>query len=196
MCLACRSFGHQPLCLRCRDSLRAGGTQRLAQGVVVRSAYVHGGPARLVVHRLKYEGILEAAAVLADAMVPLLPADGSALVPVPRVVLRAVMLGVDPAGALAEALGRRSGLPVVPALAPTLVGRRNAGRRPGDRRPPSFRLVAPLPPGAVLVDDVVTTGMSLSAAASAVGATALAVTATAAIGGGQRMGGERTVNGQ
>lgn len=194
MCLACRSFGNQPLCPHCRDGLRAAGTQRLEQGVVVRSAFVHEGPARLVVHRLKYEGILEAAAVLADAMVPLLPAGGSALVPVPRVVLRAVMLGVDPAGALAEALGRRCGLPVVPALAPALAGRRHAGHRREDRRPPSFRLVAPFPPRAVLVDDVVTTGMSLSAAASAVGTTALAVTATAAVGGGARTSGEWTVN--
>lgn len=180
MCLSCRSFGPS-LCSSCRDSLRPAG-ERLVGGVVTRSAFVHDGAARTLVHRLKYEGMGAVAELLAGAMAPLVPAEAAALVPVPRVLARTVSLGVDPGRALAAALARRTGLPLRPVLAPALVGPRHAGRGRGERRPPALRRAGPVPAGAVLVDDVVTTGTSLAAAAAALGAGSVtaAVTATAA----------------
>lgn len=186
MCLVCRTFGPGPVCRSCRDGLRPAGDRLVDGRVVVRSAFGHEGPARTLVHRLKYDGIPAAGAVLAAAMAPLLPADAAALVPVPRVVVRRVGLGVDPGRELAAALAVRTGLPLLPVLGASLAGPRHAGRRRRDRRPPVFRRLGEAPAGAVLVDDVVTTGLSLASAAAALrigrpeGGVTTAVTATAA----------------
>lgn len=182
MCLACRRLDPGPLCRRCRDGLRSGGRRRLEPGVVVSSAYLHDGPARLLVHRLKYEGVRRAAGILAEAMAPLLPPASSCIVPVPRVVVRSVAFGLDPGRELALAVGAATGVPVLDAFSPAVAGPRHAGRSRGERMPPRLRLRRPLPAGAVLVDDVVTTGMSLSAAAGVAGFRGAAVTATGAAG--------------
>lgn len=148
--------------------------------VTVRPAFVHEGAARALVHHLKYGGLAAAAAPLAAAMGRLLPLDATALVPVPRVTARRWSYGVDPTIELSRRLSRLSGLPVAQALrAPLWVRHRAgpAGRRRGD---PAFRLVAEPPAGAVLVDDVVTSGATLSAAGMASGLVK-AVTATAGL---------------
>ena len=81
-------------------------------------------------------------------------------------------------------MGRVSGLPVVVALVPSWWYRPRAGPGSAARGIPAFRARAVLPAGAVLVDDVVTTGATLGAAAAALGGARLAVTATAAPGAG------------
>lgn len=129
-------------------------------------AWSHRGTARSLVHRCKYDGI-EGVAVLAAAWLDR-PDGISALVPVPRVLARRVVHGIDPSRSLAEALADRWGLPVVDALDVAWWAPRRAGRRlrPG---PPSFRARA-FVPGAAIVDDVVTTGATAVAAATAIGA--------------------------
>jgi predicted amidophosphoribosyltransferase len=88
--------------------------------------------------------------------------------------------GVDPAFEIARSLSAVAGLPVVAALrAPAWVHRR-AGPRRARRGQPRFRRVLPVPPGAVLIDDVVTTGATLLAAAEVTGIKT-AVTVTAAM---------------
>lgn len=152
---------------------------------LVRSAHLHAGPARALVHHLKYRGIAAAAGILADSMVPLVP-DGVVLVPVPRVTWRLIRYGVDPARELAAELSRRTGSRLVSPLRPPPWGRPRAGREHGFA--PRFRLVRPVsPPLLLLVDDVVTTGTTLAAAADLLPGVVGAVTATAAAGhGGSR----------
>jgi predicted amidophosphoribosyltransferase len=183
-CLACarRPGKAGGLCAACRADLLPGSERRLPDGVLVRSAFVHRGAARLLVHRLKYGGHHAAAAVLAGAMAGRLPPGAGALVPVPRARLRRWRYGVDPAVELARALGRVCSLPVVTALAPEWWHRRRAGLAGARRGLPRFRLVRGVPAGAVLVDDVVTTGATLRAAAAALGGPCAAVTATTALG--------------
>lgn len=143
---------------------------------------MHTGAARALVHRLKYEGIAAAAGVLAARMVMKLPGDAAVLVPIPRSRWRAIRFGVDPGLELAMQLSRATGLPVTSALAPPLVARHNAGRSLPDRHAPGLRASGLVDAGAVLVDDVVTTGVTLTTAISLLGDTVRgAVTATVSV---------------
>jgi predicted amidophosphoribosyltransferase len=180
---ACRTADRGPLCRECSTGFTRGGARRLPGGVLVHSAFVHQGTARLLVHRLKYGAHPAVAALLAVPMAAGLPPGAAALVPVPRARLRLWRYGVDPALELARAIGRVSGLPVSRALSPYWWHRRRAGAGGVARGVSRFRARAAVPAGAVLVDDVVTTGSTLAAAAAALGGPRPAVTATAAPGG-------------
>lgn len=151
----------------------------LRSGVVVESAHHHHGVARALVHRLKYEGVIDAAVPLAEAMAGSLPADATAVVPVPRAVGRRIRYGVDPAQVLAELVAAHRGIPLVAALRPGLWWARHAVRRPDRRLDPKFGLRLAPPAGAVLVDDVVTSGATIGAAAAVTGLSR-ALTATGA----------------
>ena len=117
------------------------------------------------------------AEVLAPALAGLLPGDASALVPVPRALARTIRYGIDQGRVLAREISRVAGLPVADVLrAP--VHRRSQLR---ERRAEGlrFRPVGRAPRHAVLVDDVLTTGATMTAAALACGGSALrAVTLT------------------
>ena len=153
------------MCDRCRSGLRRAPAIRLIAGVYVASAYAHESVAQRLVHRLKYHGIEAAAAVLAAEMAHRLPAESTALVPVPRARLRAVKYGIDPAAVLAQRIGAAVGLPVVEALQPSWWWPAHAGSGRSGRRNPHFVLRRLPPPTAVLIDDVLTTGVTLAAAA-------------------------------
>lgn len=145
---------------------------------MVHSAFVHEGPARQAVLRGKYRAA--PAGEIGRVLAPLLPADTAALVPIPRVVARRWRYGVDPALEIARSIAGVTGLPVVAALrAPVWVHRR-AGSRGVRHGIPRFTLIRPVPPGAVLIDDVFTTGATLLAAAGVTGIKR-AVTVTAAM---------------
>lgn len=166
-----------PLCDRCRRVLRPVPARWIA-GLVVRSAFAHEGPARQTVLRLKYRAA--PAGDLGRLLAPLLPPGAVALVPVPRVLARRWRYGVDPALEIARSLSAVTGVPIVAALrAPVWVHRR-AGTRGARHGIPRFHRILPVPPGAVLIDDVVTTGTTLVSAARATGIKT-AVTVTAAI---------------
>jgi len=179
-CLSCGLLGARLVCVTCRATL-APAAERRVGSVTVRPAFVHEGAARTLVHRLKYSALPAAGEPLARAMALLVPADGTALIPVPRVTARRWAYGVDAALELATLIGRSLGLPVVTGLVAPLWVRHRAGAAGRRRGTPSFKAVGMIPQGGVLVDDVVTSGFTLGRAGEASGLTR-AVTATAGLG--------------
>ncbi|MDJ0961589.1 MAG: hypothetical protein QNJ88_13105 [Acidimicrobiia bacterium] len=178
LCLACAGQWGWPLCRACRVDLRPGPQFILDGRILVAAAFHHHGAARRLVHRLKYGALVDAARVLATAMAPHLPRGATTLVPVPRAIGRRIRHGIDPAVALASELSRITGAPIVHCLGPSLWWPRHATQPAARRRLVRFRTLRPVPSGAVLVDDVVTSGATLLAAQRALGGVAMAVTAT------------------
>jgi predicted amidophosphoribosyltransferase len=161
------------LCERCKSDLAAA--PRVIEpgppGVdLAVAASPFDGPARRLVHALKYARRLSLAKAAADAMLRALPpreADG-ALVPVPPGPWRWRWRGFDPAEEIALALAERTGLPIADCLRRGR-GRRQVGRRRSDRLadPPRVWARAACPEKVLLIDDVWTTGATLSASAQA-----------------------------
>ncbi len=135
----------------------------------VTSGLIHSGPARRLVHLLKYGAIDAAALLLARVMAGAVPADAAALVPIPRALLRRVRYGVDPARKLAGLVAAETGIPVVNALIASPWWPSHAGSDRESRNPPRFRTTCGVPDGSVLVDDVLTTGATAATAAQATG---------------------------
>ena len=147
----------------------------------------YSGPARACLHALKYDGERRLVEPLADLMAvrwQRAGAGGEVLVPVPVHAARRRQRGFDQAELLARGVGHRLGLTVVNALeraarteAQHSLGRRARAANVGgafvaaqpSRAPVKGRWV-------VLVDDVVTTGATMSGCAQALydaGATAV-----------------------
>lgn len=178
VCVACGLWGVAPLCRRCRRSLGLGPHIAISPKLQVDAGLRHSGAARKLVHRMKYEGSKDAVRLLAAFMSTRVPGGTSLLVPVPRAIARRLRYGNDPATDLARELSRRTGIPMVRALGPALWWPRhtNADRRAA----PRFRGRITTPAGAVLIDDVITTGATMLAAADVLGVTfAHGLTATA-----------------
>ncbi|MFN8216426.1 MAG: phosphoribosyltransferase family protein [Solirubrobacterales bacterium] len=132
------------------------------------SSAAHEGVARDLVAALKFRRLLRVADLMADRIHWLAPAQllSGTFVPVPPAPARLRRRGFDPAGELAAALAERLDAPLAACLA-RRGGRRQVGRRRAERlaHPPLVRQVADVPRSVVLVDDVLTTGATLTACA-------------------------------
>jgi predicted amidophosphoribosyltransferase len=181
LCAAC---GHgRPvaavICARC-DADLAAAPRVVEPGPPVVDLAVAASPfdgvARAIVHGLKYGRRLGLAPVAAAAMLRALPDESVrvaeepqfAVVPVPAGPWRWRWRGFDPAEEIAIAIADEARMPLMACLrrggGPRQVGRRRSGRLSD---PPSVWAAAEPPLEALLVDDVWTTGATLSACARA-----------------------------
>ncbi len=135
------------------------------------SSALHQGVARDLVAALKFRRLLSVAELMAERIERLAPAAarGGTIVPVPTARRRTFSRGFDPALEIAARLAERSGLALECACLRRVGGGRQVGRRRAERlgRPPRVEAVAESPRSVLLLDDVLTTGASVSACARA-----------------------------
>jgi predicted amidophosphoribosyltransferase len=146
--------------------MRPAADRLLPGGLRLHAAFEHDGPAKTLVHHLKYRGVTTYADVVADILAERIPRIP--LVPVPRALSRRLKYGIDPARVITAALGERLQLPVFDVLVAPLHAPRRAGRD-HSRSVRGFPMRSPLRFPVVIVDDVVTTGSTVSAAIDAIG---------------------------
>jgi predicted amidophosphoribosyltransferase len=161
------------LCTRCSrrlaeaDPLEGAGAPGLDRAW---SSAPHEGVARDLVAALKFRRLLPVADLIADRIEWLAPGTilSGTIVPVPTAPLRSALRGFDPATEIAAALVRRTKLPLQACLI-----RSGGGRQVGKRRaqrighPPMIQARGQVPRSALLIDDVLTTGATLSSCARA-----------------------------
>lgn len=146
--------------------MRPAADRILDGGLRLVAAFEHSGAAQTLIHHLKYRGLTDYAEIVSRMLSSRLPR--MPLVPVPRAMSRKVKYGVDPALVIACALGKKLHTPVIEALAPPLHAPRRAGRD-HSRAVRPFRLRSTLRYPVILVDDVITTGATVTAAVDAIG---------------------------
>ncbi len=175
LCAACgRTCRREAaLCTRCSRRLaEADPLEGIGAPGIDRawSSAPHEGIARDLVTALKFRRLLPVAELIADRIQWLAPGAmlSGTIVPVPTAPLRSALRGFDPAAEIAQSLATQTKLPLQACLI-----RRGGGRQVGKRRsqrighPPIIQASGQVPKSVLLIDDVLTTGATLSSCARA-----------------------------
>jgi ComF family protein len=176
-CAGCGRLGAQ-LCAACRAALRPypGGDRPSPQLDATAVAYLFGAALRPAIHQLKYRGNRRMARVLGDLLAAHLranPLPADALLPVPLHTARLAERGFNQSELLARRLAQACRLPLLAGgLARVRATAQQArldarARQENMREAFSWSGAAPPPARLLLVDDVFTTGATLSACAAA-----------------------------
>lgn len=165
-------------CYRCHkvsaEARTCSGCRKTSRLRSVGVATIYEAVAKEIVWKLKFAGAQEAAKVMATRMVPLLEVPLTAVfVPVPTATSRVRRRGYDQAALLARELARQTKRPAAPCLVRT-----GQQHQVGARRQQRLRQLATAfraknsstvrDGHVILVDDVVTTGATLEAAAAVI----------------------------
>ncbi len=168
VCAGCGGPGPSP-CRRCTADMRAVGEMPPPEPLAgLWAAFAYVGAGRELLARLKYRNQRSCVRWLASAMAQALP-PGLAVDSVtwaPTSSQRRRRRGFDQAELLARALGRETGLCVVPLLKRVDAAGQTGRSRSQRFCAPVFAPHRPPPASLLLVDDVVTSGATLQAAAS------------------------------
>lgn len=177
-CLACGAgvAAGVALCSPCRRDMPWLAARA---GAPVFSPVAYEGPARALIHALKFHGRVAAAKVMAAQIAANAPPGAlrGTLVPVPPHPTRKRQRGFDPAALLARELARRTRLPLLAALgrsANTNTRQALSSRAARLRSDLGVTLRRQVAGPVTLVDDVVTTGATLRACGRALGTADLA----------------------
>ena len=175
LCWSCGAHAARgrALCTACRRELVFLPREPVVlSGVRVWAPVAYEGPARDLVRALKFRGALSLAREMSALVVASAPRDllRGDLVPVPLHPVRQRRRGFNQAAVLADAIARTTGLATSDCLrrrgpGPPQVGRSRGARLAGPAG--SIEARAPVPPTALIVDDVVTTGATIAASATA-----------------------------
>ncbi len=182
-CVACGeplALGERHACSACREQIRAsllptGGLAAVGGDPPIHFALPFEGPTQALVHALKYDFRTSIARELAMVALPAVRSIASrrvdAVVPVPLHRVRHRERGFNQSELIARPLAASLGLPVLGALVRARATPSQTGLRRHERLKSIERTFAPMPPvrdrRILLVDDVVTTGATLTAAARA-----------------------------
>ena len=182
-CVACGkplALGERHACSACREQIRAsllpaGGLADVGGDPPIHFALPFEGPTQALVHALKYDFRTSIARELALAALPAARSVASrgidAVVPVPLHRVRHRERGFNQSELIARPLAAGLGLPVLDALIRKKATPSQTGLRRHERLKSIERAFAPMPSvrdrRILLLDDVVTTGATLTAAARA-----------------------------
>ena len=172
-CVNCARVGSF-LCSICREDEIYAIPHALPQieGIAGFTAVgLHRGAIRAGVHALKYEDVRGVAHPLAELLVPHIQWTFDAIIPVPLHYLRLQKRGYNQANLLAQALSERIRIPVLEdILIRTRATTSQVELSAAERREnvaEAFSINGNVPPRVLLIDDVCTTGSTLTAAAQA-----------------------------
>jgi ComF family protein len=170
-CAACGRYGAEPFCELCAGALLPAEPFSIPRAAQALAIFAFGGPLADAVYRLKYRDRPDLARPLGRCLQPGLTAlpQVDAAVPVPSTARRTIQRGYNHALELARHLG---GLPLLPRALIRVSERPQVGLRKWERRDNligAFRTGPDSVRGRslVLVDDVVTTGATATAAVHA-----------------------------
>ena len=121
-----------------------------------------------LIKAVKYGNRRQAIAPMVEALVPSLPTEVDAVVPVPSDALRVRERGYDLTATLAKRIASRVGSVVVTPLE-RVTATAQTGRGRMERQHVQYRAYESVPERVILVDDVVTTGATAVACAIALG---------------------------